>query len=149
MKTPSVAFIEEEKHLEGIVSALTGAGKHYLACQVAHLAGILKNRSQSVLPILRWGYLLTKGFLSEPEATALLPALYTEVRGSDRGKKRLLSILSGCQDAQWLSGRLREEMTRQEDHRKTNLTYQGEIHEGLQRAERHDEEMAIEEASGE
>lgn len=114
--------LNEEEHLKEIVSLLAAEGRDYLVCQVVHLAGILKEGAQSFLPILRWGYLMVKGHLSEREAVSLLTLLYTEARSVSSGDSegRLLSLLAQSRDGAWLAKRFREEIIRQEERRKTN-----------------------------
>lgn len=112
--------LSEEEHLKEIVSLLAVEGRHYMACQVAHLAGILKYGAQSFLPILRWGYLLAKGHLSEREAVSLLTALYAEVRSASLGESggKLLALLTQSRDGAWLAERFREKIEEQEERRK-------------------------------
>lgn len=122
---------------------LSSDGKDYLACQATHLAGILKERSQPLLPILRWGYLLVKGHLSEREAISLLTALYAEARSAASGESegRLLSLLAQSRDGMWLAERFREEIARQEEKRKTNRIPLGGTDERLKEGEEHHEEV--------
>lgn len=117
--------LNEEEHLKEIVSLLAAEGKDYLVCQVVHLAGILKEGTDRVLPILRWGYLLAKGHLSEREAVSLLTLLYTEARSVASGgsEGRLLSLLALSRDGAWLAERLREEIEKQEERRKKSSIF--------------------------
>ncbi|NKE72870.1 hypothetical protein [Candidatus Manganitrophus noduliformans] len=135
--------LNEEEHLKEIVSLLAAEGRDYLACQVVHLAGILKEGAQSFLPILRWGYLLAKGHLSEREAVSLLTALYAEARSAASGESegRLLSLLAQSRDGMWLAERLREEIARQEEKRKTNRIPLGGTDERLKEGEGCHEEV--------
>lgn len=126
--------VDEERHLREIVFSLMTEGRHYMACQVTHLAGILKGKAHSFLPILRWGYLLAKGHLSEREAVSLLTALYAEARSAASGGSggKLLSLLAQSRDGAWLAERFREEIARQEENRKTNRIPRGETGERMQ-----------------
>jgi len=142
--------LNEEEHLKEIVSLLTTEGRDYFACQVVHLAGILKEGAQSLLPILRWSYLLTKGHLSEREAISLLTALYAEARSAVSGESegRLLSLLAQSRDGMWLAERFREEIARQEEKRKTNRIPLGGTDERLKEGGGTHEEADVESPGG-
>jgi len=142
--------LSEEEHLKEIVSLLAAEGRDYLACQVVHLAGILKEGAQSFLPILRWGYLMVKGHLSEWEAISLLTALYAEARSAASGGSggKLLSLLARFRDGAWLAERLREEIARQEEKRKTNRIPLGGTDERLKEGGGTHEEADVESPGG-
>lgn len=138
--------LSEEEHLKEIVSLLAAEGREYLVCQVVHLAGILKEGAQSFLPILRWGYLLAKGHLSEQEAVSLLTSLYTEARSVSPGDSegRLLSLLAQSRDGVWLAERFREEIIRQEERRKRSPIFLRSTDGKPQEGEGSNEEIHLE-----
>jgi hypothetical protein len=101
---------EERKHLTEVILGLHSCSKQYFACQVLHLADLRQQRSQSLIPILRFGYLILRGYLSEKEAVAFLTPLYREARlvGKADARCPILEILAGSKDPKCLKEELRK-----------------------------------------
>lgn len=100
----------EDEHLAEIILSLNLMGKHYFSCQVSHLALLLRQQAYSLIPVLRFGYLISKDFLPENEAIKFVIALFEETRrvGKGEGRCPVLELLNRSKDLRWLVSELRK-----------------------------------------